>query len=63
MPCDNTVHYFTQEFLQLKSSNTQGEVSIQMCRMGPEAAILNWYGHCGANKLGPSGDMLPKENF
>ena len=29
----------------------------------PEAAILDWYGHCGVNKLGESGGMLPQENF
>ena len=25
---------------------------------GPEPAILNWYGHCGVNKLGGSGGIL-----
>ena len=30
---------------------------------GPEPAILDWYGHCGVNKVGGSGGMLPKENF
>jgi len=30
---------------------------------GPEPAILDWYGHCGVNKVEGSGDMLPQENF
>ena len=33
------------------------------CLSGPEPAILDWYGHCGVNKLGGSGGMLPQENF
>jgi len=30
---------------------------------GPEPAMLDWYGHCGVNKLGGSGGMLPQENY
>ena len=31
---------------------------------GPEPAILDWYGHCGVNKVGGgSGGMLPQGNF
>ena len=30
---------------------------------GTEPAILDWYSHCGVNKLGGSGGMLPQENF
>ena len=30
---------------------------------GPKPAILDWYGHCGVNKLGGSGGMLSQENF
>ena len=28
---------------------------------GPEPAILDWYGHCGMNKLGGVGGMLPRK--
>ena len=30
---------------------------------GLEPAILDWYGHCGVNKLGGSGGYSPKKNF
>ena len=37
-------------------------VCVCVCA-GPEPVILDWYGHCGVNKLGGSGGMLPHENF
>ena len=31
---------------------------------GPEPAILDWYGHCGVNKVGGSGGMCsPRKIF
>ena len=39
-------------------------VRVVWCQLGPEPALLDWYGYCGLNKLYRGvWDMLPKEHF
>ena len=37
--------------------------SYLLSNSGLEPAILDWYGHCGVNKVRGSGGMLPQVNF